>query len=77
MRLPDKSGVPFALSRQPMNIAADFPGQGPWNVDLRTPPGPEGSNGSLLRICRGHPGILNLRFAIFDLRLPAQLQNDA
>jgi len=26
-------------------------------VDLRTPPGPEGSNGSLLRICRGHPGI--------------------
>src|SRR5579872_938434 len=30
--------------------------QGPWNVDLRTPPGPEGSNGSLLDICRGHPG---------------------
>src|SRR5688572_9045634 len=30
--------------------------QGPWNVDLRTPPGPEGSNGSLLRIRRGHPG---------------------
>jgi hypothetical protein len=26
-------------------------------VDLRTPPGPEGSNGSLLDICRGHPGI--------------------
>ena len=37
--------------------------QGPWNVDLRTPPGPEGSNGSLLDICRGHPGI-----SIFDLR---------
>jgi hypothetical protein len=36
--------------------------QGPWNVDLRTPPGPEGSNGSLLRICRGHPGI-----GIYDL----------
>jgi len=33
--------------------------QGPWNVDLRTPPGPEGSNGSLLCICRGHPGLLN------------------
>ena len=31
--------------------------QGPWNADLRTPPGPEGSNGSLLYICRGHPGI--------------------
>ena len=31
--------------------------QGPWNVDLRTPPGPEGSNGSLLCVCRGHPGI--------------------
>src|ERR1043166_4688299 len=40
--------------------------QGPWNVDLRTPPGPEGSNGSLLDICRGHPGIriYDLRFAI-------------
>ena len=24
------------------------PRQGPWNADLRTPPGPEGSNGSLL-----------------------------
>jgi len=32
------------------------PRQGPRNVDLRTPPGPEGSNGSLLDICRGHPG---------------------
>src|SRR5262245_13877852 len=30
--------------------------QGPWNVDLRTPPGLEGSNGSLLCIRRGHPG---------------------
>src|SRR2546426_271019 len=30
--------------------------QGPWNADLRTPPGPEGSNGSLLCIRRGHPG---------------------
>src|SRR5258705_1522760 len=33
--------------------------QGPWTVDLRTPPGPEGSNDSLLCICRGHPGTLN------------------
>jgi hypothetical protein len=32
------------------------PRQGPWNVDLRTPPGQECSNGSLLRIRRGHPG---------------------
>jgi len=31
--------------------------QGPWIVDLRTPPGPEGSNGSLLCDCRGNPGI--------------------
>ena len=31
--------------------------QGPWIADGQTPPGPEGSNGSLLRICRGHPGI--------------------
>jgi hypothetical protein len=31
--------------------------QGPWIVDLRTPPGPEGSNGSLLCFCRGYPGI--------------------
>ena len=38
--------------------------QGPWNVDLRTPPGPEGSNGSLLCVCRGHPGL----FSICDLR---------
>ena len=38
--------------------------QGPWNADLRTPPGPEGSNGSLLCIRRGHPGI---PFSICDL----------
>ena len=36
--------------------------QGPWNVDLQTPPGPEGSNGSLLCIRRGHPGIFHFRF---------------
>ena len=30
--------------------------QGPWIVDLRTPPGQECSNGSLLCICRGRPG---------------------
>ena len=46
--------------------------QGPWNVDLRTPPGPEGSNGSLLDICRGNPGtfsIYHFRFTIDDLKL--------
>src|SRR5208282_2762698 len=48
------------LSRQPMKFAAGFPCQGPWNVDLRTPPGPEGSNGSLLRICRGHPDTFSI-----------------
>ena len=31
--------------------------QGPWSVDLRTPPGQECSNGSLLDICYGSPGI--------------------
>jgi GxxExxY protein len=31
--------------------------QGLRIADLRTPPGPEGSNGSLLCICRSHPGI--------------------
>ena len=35
--------------------------QGPWNVDLRTPPGQECSNGSLLRVRRGVPGILDFR----------------
>jgi hypothetical protein len=39
-------------------LAQNYSRQGPWNVDLRTPPGPEGSNGSLLRICRGHPDTL-------------------
>jgi len=37
--------------------------QGPWIVDLRTPPGPEGSNGSLLCNCRGHPGFFDFGFA--------------
>jgi hypothetical protein len=41
--------------------------QGPWNADLRTPRGPEGSNGSLLCVCRGHPG--TFEFTILDLRL--------
>ena len=36
--------------------------QGPWNVDLETPPGPEGSNGTLLHIRRGYPGFSNFRF---------------
>lgn len=47
--------------------------QGPWNVDLRTPPGPEGSNGSLLDICRGHPGIsiFDFGFAILELHTHA------
>jgi len=41
--------------------------QGPWNVDLRIPPGQECSNGSLLCIRRGHPGIF--LFTICDIRL--------
>jgi hypothetical protein len=40
--------------------------QGPWNVDLETPPGPEGSNGNLLRIRRGYPGFSDFRFLILD-----------
>jgi len=63
-----------ALSRQRLKFAAFFICQGPWNVDLRTPPGPEGSNGSLLDICRGHPDIFiyDLRFAIYDRETPAR-----
>ena len=43
--------------------------QGPWSADLQTPRGPEGSNGSLLCICRGHPGLLN-----FSNELPGHSQ---
>jgi len=43
--------------------------QGPWNVDLQTPSGPEGSSGRSLCICRGHPGNLHLRLITDDLRL--------
>src|ERR1700709_2834291 len=50
----------------PLILPQLYPRQGPWNVDLRTPPGPEGSNGSLLRICRGHPDTLS--FTICDCR---------
>jgi len=46
--------------------------QGPWNADLRTPPGPEGSNGSLLCIRRGHPGFF--QFTNCDLRLTISLR---
>src|ERR1035437_1246235 len=42
-------------------VRQNFFCQGPWNVDLRTPPGPEGSNGSLLCVCRGHPDILSIQ----------------
>ncbi len=31
-----------------LHLHPDCRRQGPWNADLRTPPGPEGSNGSLL-----------------------------
>jgi len=47
------------------NLPQDFSRQGPWNVDLRTPPEPEGSNGSLLRICRGHPDTFQFLIVIF------------
>jgi len=40
--------------------------QGPWNVDLRIPPGQECSNGSLLCIRRGHPGTFDFRLRIGD-----------
>ena len=49
--------------------------QGPWNADLQTPPGPEGSNGSLLRIRRGHPGIFNSeRDSIRRVQLAASMR---
>jgi len=52
----------IALEPLPLSatLASEFC-QGPWNADLETPPGPEGSNGTLLRIRRGHPGILILK----------------
>jgi hypothetical protein len=48
-----------------MNYASHWLRQGLWIADLQNPPGPEGSNGSLLCICRSHPGI---SFTIYDLR---------
>jgi hypothetical protein len=55
---PGKSLLPITLEPPPLfaTLAGEFC-QGPWNADLETPPGPEGSNGTLLRIRRGHPGI--------------------
>src|SRR5438046_3206093 len=65
--------APRALcGRRETNLAAlklvrlITPRQGPWNADLRTPPGPEGSNGSLLCIRRGYPGFF--QFTNCDLR---------
>jgi hypothetical protein len=49
--------------------------QGPWNVDLGTPPGPEGSNGTLLRIRRGHPGFL-FQFRIANSRFQPELASN-
>ena len=63
-----------SLPRQPPDFPPKCSCQGPWNVDLRTPPGPEGSNGSLLCVCRGHPDILHLRFEVLDLELLLTLQ---
>jgi hypothetical protein len=57
---------PAILLEATASLAQNYFRQGPWNVDLRTPPGPEGSNGSLLDICRGHPDIF--LFMICDLR---------
>src|SRR5450755_5023363 len=51
--------------------------QGPWNVDLRTPPGPEGSNGSLLRICRGHPDTLSFTICDFGFTIANAVANNA
>jgi len=55
-----------------------FARQGPWTADLRTPPGPEGSNGSLLYICRGHPGIsFNSKLKMQNYKRPAPRDNFA
>src|SRR5213075_3077730 len=67
--LLSKSGRKLKRIFRPVNSCSDqTPGsklsdrfcQGPWNADLRTPPGPEGSNGSLLCIRRGHPGFFQV-----------------
>jgi hypothetical protein len=65
-----KSLIPVFLLVAAARLAQHHFRQGPWNVDLRTPPGPEGSNGSLLRICRGHPGIL------FNSNFKCKIKND-
>jgi hypothetical protein len=63
MSLPGQCHVPHAADALLANMLEDSTAlrqilrcQGPWNVDLRTPPGQECSNGSLLCIRRGHPG---------------------
>jgi len=56
----------FALARQAARVAANFFCQGLWSVDLRTPPGPEGSNGSMLCNCRSHPGIFQFLVVSFQ-----------
>ena len=50
---PRQSFVLVAAFPLPHNT----PRQGLWSADLRIPPGPEGSNGSMLCNCRSHPGI--------------------
>jgi len=55
--VPISSGLRQNLLEASLDLLLNQHCQGPWSVDLRTPPGPEGSNGSLLRIRRGHPGI--------------------
>src|SRR5437899_9078594 len=50
--------------------------QGACIVDLRTPPGPEGSNGSLLCICRGHPGISQMSYQVIARKYRPQRFSD-
>ena len=57
-------------------LAQNCSRQGPWNVDLRTPPGPEGSNGSLLRICRGHPDTSSFTIGNFRFTFANAIASD-
>jgi len=80
LRRAARPGVPENLIAGAAHLRLNSPTrfcQGPWNADLRTPPGPEGSNGSLLRMRRGYPGSFDFGLRIVDcgLRVSAAIPN--
>src|SRR5687767_2687599 len=61
IRRPKRCSRPVFALAPALGVGFIGSRQGPWNVDLGTPPGPEGSNGTLLCIRRGYPGFSHLR----------------